>query len=191
MQLDGARTVVLVEGASDQIAIETLGWRTGRHLATHGGVVLAMGGATNIGHFLEILGPRRDTLRLTGLCDAGEVPAFQRALGNAGFSAGPTRDEMTALGFHVCVDDLEDELIRAVGATRVEEVIEAEGELRSFRTFQQQPAQRGWSSQRLLRRFLGTRSGRKARYARALVWALDLSRVPAPLDLLLTDVCRE
>jgi hypothetical protein len=36
-----------------------------------------------------------------------------------------------------------------------------------------------------LHRFLGTTSGRKERYARALIAALDLDRIPRPLDRLL------
>jgi hypothetical protein len=39
-----------------------------------------------------------------------------------------------------------------------------------------------------LHRFLGTTSGRKARYAGLLVEHLDLDRVPEPLDALLEYV---
>jgi hypothetical protein len=55
-----------------------------------------------------------------------------------------------------------------------------------FRTFQNQPAQRGRALERQLRRFLGTTSGRKAQYARVLIAALDFGRIPRPLDRLLT-----
>ena len=96
--------------------------------------------------------------------------------------------DLDAVGFHVCVDDLEDELIRALGPGRVEELLEAEGELRSFRIFQQQPAQQGRAAERQLRRFMGTRSGRKAHYASVLVDALELVEVPRPLARLLADV---
>jgi hypothetical protein len=88
----------------------------------------------------------------------------------------------------VCVADLEDELIRALGVDSVEGVVEAQGELPPFRTFQKQPAQRGRSKEAQLRRFMGTRSGRKIEYARLLVDALDLGQVPRPLDLVLARV---
>ena len=39
-----------------------------------------------------------------------------------------------------------------------------------------------------LRRFMGTVSGRKAQYPRLLVDALDLTRVPRPLDRALAHV---
>jgi len=67
----------------------------------------------------------------------------------------------------------------------VERVIGAQGELPSLRRLQAQPAQRGRSSIQHLRRFISTRSGRKAQYARALVLALDLDRMPRPLDAVL------
>jgi hypothetical protein len=85
----------------------------------------------------------------------------------------------------VCSADLEDELIRALGPAAVEQIIEAEGELRSLRTFQRQPAQRTRSPQQQLHRFMGTRSGRKSRYAGLLAGAVALSQVPRPLDRVL------
>ena len=67
---------------------------------------------------------------------------------------------MERLGFYVCDADLEDELIRALGAAAVERVLDTQGELAPFRTFQQQPAWRGRPTEQQLRRFLGTFSGR-------------------------------
>ena len=95
---------------------------------------------------------------------------------------------LEGLGFCVCVQDLEDELMRALGTEAVERVLEGEGELDAFRTFQQQPAWRGRSTHEQLRRFFGTYSGRKIRSAPLLVDALDLNDVPRPLDRVLTHV---
>ena len=50
------------------------------------------------------------------------------------------------------------------------------------------PAQREWSREAVLRRFLGVRSGRKARYAALLVDALEDDRVPEPLAAVLGRV---
>jgi hypothetical protein len=179
---------VLVEGTSDQVALEALAERRGRDLAAAGIAVVPMGGARNIGRFLELFGPRGLDARLAGLCDAAEETDFQRVLERAGLGADLGRAGMEALGFHVCVADLEDELIRCLGAAAVEQVVEAQGELGSFRTFQRQPAWRGQRSQAQLRRFIGTHSGRKVRYARLLVEALELTSVPRPLDLLLAHI---
>ena len=106
------------------------------------------------------------------------------ALGDAGLS--PSVDE--PLGFYVCVADLEDELIRSLGAAAVEQVLDAQGDLGSFRTFQKQPAWRGRTNEEQLRRFLGTHSGRKIKSAALLVHALDLTQVPRPLDGVLAHV---
>ena len=150
--------------------------------------IVQMGGATNIDRFLDLLGPRGRGIKLAGLCDAAEEGYFQRALERAGFGSGLSRAEMEALGFYVCAADLEDELIRALGAASVEEIIQAQGDMRSFRTFQKQPAQQGRSPEMQLHRFMGTRSGRKSQYARLLVGALDLAQVPRPLDGVLAHV---
>jgi hypothetical protein len=177
-----ARTVVLVEGLSDQRALEALAERRGRNLDADGVAIVPMGGATNIGSFLDGYGPQGLDLRLAGLCDAAEEGDFRRALARAGFGSNLTRADMESLGFWVCVEDLEDELIRALGAASVERVVEAQGELGSFRTLQKQPAQQGRTVEEQLRRFMGTRGGRKIHYARLLVEALDPGDVPRPLD---------
>jgi hypothetical protein len=182
------QTVVLVEGISDQVALEALAARRGRDLAAEGIVVVPMGGAMNIRRFLELLGSRGLDVRLAGLCDAGEEGDFRRGLERAGLGSNLSRADMEALGFYVCVADLEDELIRCLGPAAVEQVVEAQGELGSFRTFQQQPAWQGRGSQEQLRRFIGTHSGRKARYGRLLVNALELTSVPRPLARVLAHI---
>jgi hypothetical protein len=177
--------VILVEGPSDQNALEALARRRGRDLAAEGVTVLSMGGATNIGHYLARY---RDTARLAGLCDVAEEGFFRRGLERNGFGAALTRAGMEALGFYVCVADLEDELIRSLGVPAVERLLAAQGELPSFRTMQRQPAHRGGPAQAQLRRFMGTRSGRKNAYGRLLVEALDLNHVPHPLDAVLAHL---
>ncbi|MFF8386446.1 TOPRIM nucleotidyl transferase/hydrolase domain-containing protein [Streptomyces kanasensis] len=185
---DGVRTIVLVEGGSDQAALEALAARHGRDLGAEGVAVVPLGGATNIGRFLDVCGPPGLGLPLAGLCDIGEERHFRRHLERVGLGSGLTRAGLEALGFHVCVADLEDELIRALGPEGVQQVIEAQGETRSFRTFQGQPAQRERPVEHQLRRFMGTHSGRKALYARALVTHLPPARVPRPLERLLSHV---
>ena len=184
----GATAVVLVEGISDQLAVEALAERRARDLDAEGISVVPIGGAKNIASFLEWYGPAGFDIRLAGLCDAAEEGDFRRGLERAGFGSNLTRADMESLGFYVCVADLEDELIRSLGAPSVERIIEAQGELGSFRTLQKQPAQQGRTIEEQLRRFMGTKGGRKARYAPLLVHALDLTRVPRPLDRVLTHV---
>ncbi|MDQ1012944.1 hypothetical protein QFZ82_007429 [Streptomyces sp. V4I23] len=184
----GVRTIVLVEGSSDQVALEALATRYGRDLGAEGVAAVPLAGATNIGRFLDVCGPAGLDLPLAGLCDIGEERHFRRHLERVGLGAGLTHAGLETLGFHVCVADLEDELIRALGAEAVQQVIEAQGEMRPFHTFQGQPAQRERPVEHQLRRFMGTHSGRKALYAQALVTHLDLEHVPRPLERLLAHV---
>ncbi len=181
-------TVVFVEGISDQSALEALAKRHGRKFDAEGIAVVPIGGAQAIGRFLDLFGRHAADVRVAGLCDAAQERDFRHGLERAGLGSDLTRAGMEALGFYVCVADLEDELIRSLGAPAVEELIDAQGELQSFRTLQKQPAQQGRTTEEQLRRFMGTRGGRKIHYAPLLVDALDLTRVPRPLDRLLGHV---
>ena len=68
-------------------------------------------------------------LPVAGLCDEGEEGDFRRAVERAGLGSDLTRADMERLGFYVCVADLEDELIRALGVPAVERVLDTQGEL--------------------------------------------------------------
>ena len=163
---DNARmdTVVLVEGISDRIALETLAQLRGVELD-----IVPMGGAHAIRRFLA----RYADAHVIGLCDAGERSVFERA--------GVER-------FEVCDADLEDELIRALGPARVQEVL-AEHDADAFRTFQRQPQWRGRPVHEQLRRFLCSADNRKLRYVPVLVGeAVDRGCVPAPLEAVLCAV---
>lgn len=181
------RAVVLVEGLSDRIALEAVASRRGRSLSAEGVSVVDMGGATNVGRFLERFGPPGLDVALTGLYDAAEEPDFRRALERVGLGSELSRADMERLGFFACEEDLEDELIRAIGADAVLGVIRTRGELGPFRTLSKQPEWRERPVEGRLRRFLGN-SYRKTEYAPLLVAALDLSKVPRPLDGVLSHV---
>jgi OLD-like protein len=182
---DRSRAVVLVEGASDQVALETLARRRGLDLEGRGVSIVAMGGSKNVTRYLERFGPHGLGLRVASLYDAGEEEDIRRSLERAGFGADLVGSDVERLGFFVCVEDLEDELIRSVGAEAVQRLLEAHGDLGSFRMLQKQPAWQGRPVERQLRRFMGSGGSRKVRYAPRLVEALDLVRVPRSLDRVL------
>ena len=179
------QVVILVEGVSDRLALEALARRRDRNLEAEGISVVSIGGAQAIGAALDRYGRPGLDVRLAGLCDAAEESHFQRALERADLGRDLTRADMEALGFFVCVEDLEDELVRSLDAEVVENLIEAQGELASFRTFQKQLAKRALPREEQLWRFMWNR---KIRYAPLLVDALDLDRVPRPLDAVLAHV---
>ncbi len=158
------RIVVAVEGISDRVAVETLAARLGVDLAALGVSVVEVGGAQAIGRFVA---GRDASDRVLGLCDVAEERYFSRAL---------DADDVFA-----CDPDLEGELIRAIGADRVEDVLAEHGDLAAFRTLQKQPQWRDRPVDEQLRRFFGSGARRKIRYAHHLVDALDLEQLPPPL----------
>ncbi len=151
--------VVLVEGITDRLALEAVAGRLGLDLT--GIEIVPIGGAQAI----RRAAAEYEGEHVLGLCDAGEERYFRRVLGDAA---------------HVCVRDLEDELIRACGAERVEAVIAAQGELETFRSFQNQLFWRGRPVEAQLRRWLQN-GGRYLRYPPLLVEALEPDEIPAPL----------
>lgn len=155
--------VVLVEGITDRLALEAVAARLGLDVA--GIEIVPIGGAQAIRRAAEGYAGER----LAGLCDAGEERYFRRVLGDAAF---------------VCVEDLEDELIRALGVERVEEVVAAAGELDTFRKFQSQLFWRGRPVEAQLRRWLQN-GGRYLRYPPLLVAALEPDEIPPPLAAVL------
>jgi OLD-like protein len=172
MQLHG---VVLVEGTSDRRALEALARRRGRDLESEGIAIVPMGG---YGNLPRVVAQYRD-LPHAGLYDAGEERHFLRAL------RCDDRAQLERRGFFACTRDLEDELTRAVGPERMERVLAEQGDLGAFRTYQRQPAHRDRPLEEQLHGFMWNR---KQRYATLLVEALDLDRVPAPLERVLAHL---
>jgi len=176
MPVEGSRpkAVLFVEGESDRIAVARLAARRGRDLAAEGIAVVAVGGA----HALERALRTHEVERIAGLYDRGEEASVRGALQRAGF---------TLDGFYACDPDLEGELVRAIGAERMIQLVETWGEIEAFRTYQKQPDKRLLPLEAQLHGWL---HNRKVRYAAALIDALDLDRVPAPLDGVLAHVKR-
>jgi hypothetical protein len=85
------RALAIVEGVSDQVAIETLAERRGIELREAGVCVVALGGAHGIARFLEQL-PRGDDVVLAAMCDAREAAVFRKAL-----------ERTRPVALHVCV----------------------------------------------------------------------------------------
>ncbi len=182
---DATEAVILVEGVTDQIAVETLARRRSRDLAAEGVVILPVGGAQAVGRFVADLGPGGRGLDVAGLCDADAAETVRRAVDRSEIGPVPTVGDLARIGFHVCVEDLEDELIRAVGSERVLIIVEAQGELGSFHTLQRQPEWRGRPVEQQLRRFIQAKARRGQRYAELLVDAVELQRAPWPMEAVL------
>jgi hypothetical protein len=165
---------VLVEGESDRTAVLTLAGRLGRDLS--GVDVVAMGGITNLRRHLA--DAEADGRLAVLLHDAGEERWVERTL----------RSLRLDLPRYVCDADLEDELVRALGISRALDVVAAAGDLPAWHILCNQPYHRDRPTTEVLRRFWGTTSGRKEKYAALLTAALDPDRVPAPLSGVLDAV---
>jgi energy-coupling factor transporter ATP-binding protein EcfA2 len=175
-----ARTIVLVEGDSDRLAVETLAERKGRNLDAESVSVVPINGASKAETYIALFGPHGFQIKLAGLCDEGDEGFFARGLDRSGIALQPSRTDMQNAGFFVCVRDLEEELIRSLGANKAEQVIDSNGDLGTFRQFQRQSA---WQGQSLSDQIVGfIKAKRKVEYAPLLVDALDLANVPAPLE---------
>ena len=161
------RPVVLVEGESDRAALLALADRLGRDLS--GVDVVAMGGITNLRRHLTDVEPESPLPVL--LHDAGEERWVERTL----------RSLRLDLPRFVCHADLEDELVRALGTSRALDVVAAAGDLPAWRILCNQPFHRDRPTPEVLRRFWGTTSGRKEKYAALLAAAVEPDRVPPPL----------
>lgn len=172
-------SIILVEGASDRAAIEALARRRGRDLGAEGVAVIAMAGATNARTFLDLLGPAGYDVRLVGLCDEREERTIRNAAEQAGLGRELDRADLQQLGLFVCVRDLEDELIRALGVDAMLGIIRSQGDLGRFRSFQNQPAQIHKTIEDQIWRWLGNH---KIRYAPLMIAALAPDRVPAPIE---------
>ncbi|GAB2601559.1 hypothetical protein GCM10027034_38480 [Ramlibacter solisilvae] len=177
---DQVRLLVLVEGESDAGAVRALGGLLACDLDAHRIRICPAGGVTNFSQLLREFVRAHPGAEFCGMYDVADERHVRRALAHAGLPAA-AHDSLESFGFFACVADLEDELIRALGAGAVERVLEAQGELVSFRRFQAMPQHRGTPVHQQLHRFLGTRATRKIRCARLLVEALGLDRLPRPL----------
>lgn len=192
---DDPRVAVFVEGGSDAVVVDALGRARGIRFGTlitaggSGAALVSMRGVTNARRELARLRTAHPTTLALGLADAPEERIVATALSDHGLAVAD-RTELARAGFFVCEDDLEDELIRALGPEAILEALGELGELGRFARFQRQPEWRGRPIVDQLHRFAGSGAGRKLALAERLAARLDASNTPRPLVLLLDRVER-
>jgi hypothetical protein len=182
------RTIVLVEGVTDELALMLAARRLGRDLDAEGVSVVPINGAHAISRFLRQLAAQAPGAKLAGLYDEGEEEVIRAALERAGHGPLVGRSQLEGVGFFACTADLEDELIRAVSETDLSRLIELEGDAQPWRKFRNQQAWRGRPVDEQFHRFIRSVSERNTRYVRAIVETIDPSRLPRPVRLLLAYV---
>jgi hypothetical protein len=176
-------TVVLLEGASDVAAVRSAAGTAGVDLSRCR--LVDMGGVTNVrSHLAELADGPPGGATVLGMCDAAEARFVVAALRSREHWARDAGD-LPAHGFFVCEADLEDELLRALGAARAIAVLSRLGLRGKLEALRRQPAWRERPLHDQLHRFAGVASGRKALLAAALTAELAPDELPEPLALLL------
>jgi hypothetical protein len=182
------RTIVLVEGVTDELAVTLAARRSGRDLRAEGVSIVPINGAHAISRYLRQLAAEEPDARLAGLYDEGEEEVIQAALERAGYGRNLDRSRLEEVGFFACIADLEEELIRAAGESTLSRLIELEGDEQPWHTFRKQRAWAGRPMDQQFRRFIRSVSARNSRYIRAIVETIDPYRLPRPLRMLLDYV---
>lgn len=181
--------MILLEGASDVAAVRVLAHTRGLGTAVDEGSIAAVSldGVTNMRTGIVTARERHPEARVLGLCDAREQQVAVRALIATGVLAeGAGADDLPGAGFFVCHDDLEEELMRALGRDGVEAAIETLGLQPALLAFQRQEAWRGRPFEEQVHRFCAVASGRKIAMAGAMGAGLSVEQIPAPIAALLS-----
>lgn len=168
---------LLVEGESDRAAVVALAPRFGVDLDAEQITVTVIGGAGNFGRAIAEAAAMGH--RVGGLYDEKEERFVAGALNRQ------EGEDLTRQGFFACRPDLELELVRAIGAAQMTPLLESGGNLKTFRSFQDQPSHRDYEPLEQLRRYIGASGARKAKYAAVMAEAVPFEAVPEPLEGLL------
>lgn len=176
-----AETVILVEGFSDLLAVRVLATKLGIDVDAAGVSVLSLEGGDLFVHYLQLLGPAGLQLDVRGLCDDDKAARWIDRLGREGFAVhdGAT---MAAAGFHICVPDLEGELMAPLSEADLNAVFVAEGAADEFQTFAAQPDQQAKTPDEQRLAFI---KKDKIRWAPLVADAVPDAGIPQPIrDLL-------
>src|SRR5712692_10474823 len=79
-QYSAVRTIVLVEGVTDELALRLAARRSGRDLNAEGVSIIPINGAHAISRFLRQLAAEKPGAKLAGLYDEGEEDVIRAAL---------------------------------------------------------------------------------------------------------------
>lgn len=115
-----AARVVLVEGASDRIVLQRIAEVTDQELDRLGASVIELDGAGDVGYVLSLFGGQGFQVPLLFLID-------QDAAADTAAKLGVSVAGLEASGVHVCVRDLEDEYVRAIGPDTMWDAITRSG----------------------------------------------------------------
>lgn len=174
--------MVFVEGISDYQALHIIAREAGRNLDAEGVAIVELNGGGTLKTLLEIFGPTGLDLTVAGLCDADYEVDWQQRLSGAGLPV-TDRQSMEAAGFFVSVQDLEDEIVSAVGTTAAQAVFANEGQAGAFHSFNSLHA--GMTLHEQVRGFAQVK---KTRWTPLLASEVRDGSIPTSIEALLNHV---
>lgn len=181
-RLDDPHAVLVVEGVSDQIAVEAIARRLGIDLDQRRAAVVPIGGAHGLARGVGVIKARWPRARVGGLYDVAEEAVVRVGLTRYGVGNAADRGDLQGLGFWACDPDLEGELLSALGVEEAVVCIAANGDLAALRSLQRQPAWRTRPPADQLHRFVRSIARRNMRYALVLALAIPVERIPTSLS---------
>jgi predicted ATPase len=171
-----AERVILVEGASDRLALLSVADRRGHALDAEGVTVLSLEGNGLFKLMHEILGPRGFGIPIFGLCDADAETRWSKTVGEG---QALTREDLANRGFFVADPDPEHLLVTALGVQGVKDLLNRHGALAQYERYANQPDKRGTPEADLLVRFV---HGDNTRWLPLLMDELPDNDIPQVFD---------
>ena len=181
-----ARTVLLVEGPGDRLALISFAETLGIDLDALGASIVELDGADLFETLHALLGPPGLAIRVLGLCDQDREHAWADVVLGAGKYTGD-RGALERSGVYVLDPDIEGVLVAAHGDPGTENVITSAGMDSRLAAFRRQPAYAGVSPHDQLLAFVRHKR-QKTVMPPLLAAALTAQSVPGPIARLLADV---
>jgi hypothetical protein len=141
-----SRTVILVEGPGDRLALHVAAKTLDLDLDSAAVSVIELDGADLFATMRTLLGPGGLGLTIIGLCDADREQKWANEVLGVNVYSG-NRAVLAQHNVFVLDPDIEGALVDALGESRVELVIDADGASSALSMFRQQPNQAQHSPQ--------------------------------------------
>lgn len=180
-----ARVFVLLESANDVAAVQVFARKL--EIDTSAAEFVNLQGTTNIGRIMKDIRQVRSDADVVGLCDAADTRSAEKALNDDGLPVQDATD-LPMYGFFVCERDLEDELIRALGADAARTALLNSGLASKFDALRTQPEWADKSIAEQVDKFCHSASGRKELAAAVLADAVPADAIPEPVSMLLDRI---
>jgi len=181
-----ARTVIVVEGPGDRMALNCFAETLDVDLDARGASIVEMDGADLFETLRTLLGPPGLGIRILGLCDQDREQSWSEVLLGAGNYTGD-RSTLEQHGVYVLDPDIEGVLVATLGDAETEQAITDAGMASKLQKFRNQPANAGMPAHDQLLAFVRHKR-QKTVLPPILASNLAAEAVPGPIARLLRSV---